>query len=124
MIRIPIPGTAPRRAIDTTAFGRRIILSFSWNERAGAWFVTPIDAAGVQQGAERHAGHGTSVANCYDAQGALVGRIAMIDLDPNATDPITADDLGTRLQLYGLTASELASVEPTYTLSTVASVSS
>jgi|GEM_PF-4974709 len=121
MIRIPILGTGTRRAVDVVAFGRRIVLDFSWNERAAAWFVTARDADGTQRGAERLAENGAVVANCYDAAGALVGRLAMIDLDPGA-GAITSADLGERLQIYGLTAAELAGVEPVYTLSTVASV--
>jgi len=121
MIRIPITGTGTRRAVDTVAFGRRIVLDFGWNERAAAWFVTVRDGAGAQQGAERLAENGAVVANCYDAAGALVGRLAMVDLDPDA-GVIDARDLGARLQVYGLTAAELASVEPAFTLSTVASV--
>jgi len=123
MIRVPITGSGSKRAVDVTAYGRRIVLAFAWNQRAGAWFVTPMSPDLNQLGAERLARHGTVVANCLDTAGALVGRLAMIDLDPDR-GPLAVDDLGVRLQVYGLSAAELATADPAFTLMTVASVSS
>jgi hypothetical protein len=103
-----IDGTLPRFSFEISLEGTQYSLLFDWNTRAARWFITLSAADGTVLL--------TSVAGVVDfplfsrfADPRLPpGRLMLLDTSGAGQEMTAQEELGTRVQLVYLTASEVA----------------
>lgn len=97
---IPLPADGTRHFDFSVDLEDAVfVLEFYWNERAAAWFFTLKNADGEILVAGRRVVIGWPLLGSKTFVGRPAGDLLCLDSEGTDRDP-TADDFGTRVQLY------------------------
>jgi hypothetical protein len=103
---IPTLAGVPRYSQRTVLDGREYVLSFAWNDRAGAWSLSVADALGVPIVDGVRINVGLPLFRLVTDPRCFPGDVIAVDRE-GLGDP-SLNDLGTRVLLFYLEASDLA----------------